>query len=97
MDKVELLKRLKKLGIKCRGNYIKKADLEKIIASEPTYSIVRFFKNNHPRQIIKKGLSLEEAKEHCSDPEASSATCEEESNIKLTEKMGDWFDGFYEE
>tara|TARA_R100000152_G_C6781189_1_gene215182 strand:- start:5531 stop:5677 length:147 start_codon:yes stop_codon:yes gene_type:complete len=46
-----------------------------------TYKIVRFrFDGDH--KTIKTGLSLEEAKEHCNDPD--------------TEGEG-WFDGFVEE
>ena len=46
-----------------------------------TYKIIRFrFDGNH--RTMKKGLTLEEAKKHCSDPAPS----------------GDgWFDGYTEE
>jgi len=47
------------------------------------YNIIRFYKDSsHPnhREVIDSGLTLEEAKEHCNDPE----TCEE----------GVYFDGF---
>jgi len=48
-----------------------------------TYKIVRFFfEDDKPSEIIKEGLTREEAKEHCNDPET----------------QGDgWFDGFEEE
>jgi len=46
-----------------------------------TYRIVRFFKDKES-EIIKEGLSLEEAKEHCQDPDT---------------KGEGWFDGFEEE
>ncbi len=43
------------------------------------YRIVRFFKDWRPKEIIEENLTLEEAKEHCNDPETS----------------GDgWFDGY---
>lgn len=50
-----------------------------------TYKIVRHF---HPSQersprVIKRGLTLEEAQEHCRDPR--------------TRVEGEWFDGYEEE
>ena len=43
-----------------------------------SYRIIRFHQNiDNPPVTIKKGLSLEEAKEHCNDPETSSRTCTE--------------------
>ena len=51
-----------------------------------TYEIVRFYQDeNHPnhQEIIKSGLTLEEAQSHCADPE----TCE----------RGVWFDGYRKE
>ena len=49
-----------------------------------TYSIIRIYHPslNKSSRIIKRGLTLEEAQEHCSDP--STAT-------------DDWFDGFEKE
>lgn len=47
-----------------------------------TYKIIRFYKNHNRKRIIKRGLSLEEAKAHCRDPK----TCGE-----------DWFDGYDKE
>ena len=43
-----------------------------------TYSIVRF-KQNGPRRVIKKGLTLEQAREHTRNPK--------------TQGIG-WFDGY---
>ena len=49
-----------------------------------TYKIIRFYRESHKAsKIIKKGLTLAEAKEHCNDPS--------------TEKEGVWFDGFESE
>lgn len=52
---------------------------------EPMYEIVRFHADsNHPdhRQVMQKGLTLEEAQAHCNDPDT----------------RGDgWFDGYSEE
>jgi hypothetical protein len=50
-----------------------------------TYKIIRFYapgidKENH---VVKTGLTLEEAQEHCNDPD--------------TRKEGEWFEGYDEE
>lgn len=45
------------------------------------YSIIRFRKNGQ-RSLIEKGLTLEQAKEHCRNPLSKGA---------------DWFDGFQKE
>jgi hypothetical protein len=57
-----------------------------------TYEIVRFFENGQEQEIIETGLSLDDAKEHCSDPATSSSTSTH-SNPYGTE----WFDGFRSE
>jgi hypothetical protein len=46
------------------------------------YNIVRFYAPhiNKPNRTILKGLSLEQAQQHCRDPK--------------TRKDGEWFDGF---
>ncbi|NCU41494.1 MAG: hypothetical protein EOM19_02080 [Candidatus Moranbacteria bacterium] len=50
---------------------------------EGTYSIVRFFKKaGKTRKVIKRGLSLKEAQEHCSDPNTSTS---------------EWFEGYEKE
>ena len=46
-----------------------------------TYKIIRFYRELHKsRRVIKRGLTLEQAKKHCQDPS--------------TRKEGEWFDGF---
>lgn len=45
----------------------------------PTYCIKRFYRTDKETEIIKEGLTILEAKEHCNDPET---------------KGDDWFDGF---
>ena len=62
-----------------------------------TYEVIRFFKDTGDRETIKTGLSREEAREHCQDPETSYLTCEEAEGVSRTEKHGPWFDGFEEE
>lgn len=44
------------------------------------YNIVRFFADDTPRRIIKRGLTLEEAQAHC--------------KRKDTREAGVWFDGY---
>ena len=64
-----------------------------------TYSIIRQYFNNFSKgergqHIIKTGLTLEQAQEHCNDPETSSSTCTSEDGIKLTENVGPWFESY---
>lgn len=63
--------------------------------SDETYSIVRMsFKDG--RRTIETGLTLDEARQHCNDPETSSRTCSPE--VELAETMaGPWFDGYEKE
>jgi hypothetical protein len=61
-----------------------------------TYKIVRFFQN-HPKEIIDTGLTLEQVQKHCSDPESSSKKCTSIDGKARTADCGDWFDGWYKE
>lgn len=68
--------------------------------------IVRFYENldrgYNGRTIMKRGLTLEQAKAHCNDPETSSYTAQpplgcggdEEKIAKWHEEKKHWFDGF---
>ena len=61
------------------------------------YRIVRFYRDAYPRRrIVDRRLTLEEAQEHCNDPETSSSTCTSYRARKRTEQMGAWFDGYEE-
>ncbi len=65
-----------------------------------TYKIVRrYFLHDEcdDRKTIETGLSLEEAQEHCSDPESSSRTCVQQEGLERTSKHGPWFDSYTEE
>ena len=63
-----------------------------------TYKIIRFFKTDEVgEKIISTGLTREEAKAHCSDPETSSETCKLAENKARTRTHGEWFDGFTKE
>lgn len=64
---------------------------EAVTEDEQTYKIRRFHQNdNHPdhRMIVKTGLTLEEAQEHCNDPATSGH--DENGNVV-------WFDGYDKE
>ena len=61
------------------------------------YRIVRFYESaNIRRRIIDTGLTLEQAKAHCSDPETSSSTCTKAAGKARTKRLGRWFDGYEE-
>jgi hypothetical protein len=60
------------------------------------YKIVRKFLNGRSR-TIERGLSLEQAQAHCSNPETSSRTATGKVAKARTRKHGDWFDCYYRE
>lgn len=61
------------------------------------YYIVRFYKDRVPnRRIIRRGLTLKQAQEHCADPETSSSTCKGKVGRARTRRVGEWFDGYDE-
>lgn len=47
-----------------------------------TYKILRFYQDDRPTRTIKRGLTLEQAQEHCKRPDT---------------KGKGWFDGYTEE
>ena len=55
------------------------------------------FRDSNKRMIIKTGLTLEEAQEHCRDPETSSSTATGMIEHTLTKNFGPWFDGYEKE
>lgn len=61
-----------------------------------TYKIVRMHFEGDT-VTMQTGLTLEEAQEHCRDPETSSRTCTSEEACAYTENHGQWFDGYEEE
>lgn len=63
-----------------------------------TYSITRrYFNKATPNEVLMEGLTLEEAQEHCSNPETSSETCTKPHNVARTEQCGPWFDSYNKE
>jgi hypothetical protein len=63
-----------------------------------TYKIVRCFADNDIKnKVVKTGLTLKEAQEHCQDPETSSRTCTSKQGKARTKQYGPWFDGYEQE
>lgn len=60
------------------------------------YKIVRFYRDNAllNGDVRATGLTLEEAKAHCNDPETSSSTATSAEAREHTERYGEWFDGW---
>ncbi len=57
------------------------------------YKIVRMYQRGGKR-VIERGLTLEQAQQHCRDPETSSRTCTKAANKRRTAQRGPWFDGY---
>lgn len=61
-----------------------------------TYRIVRLFFRGR-RRTIRRGLTLEAAQAHCSDPQTSSSTCTSAAGRRRTARCGAWFDSYTQE
>jgi hypothetical protein len=61
-----------------------------------TYKVVRYYFNGK-KYTVQTGMTLEEAQEHCLDPETSSKTATSAAARRRTRKEGPWFDGFTRE
>lgn len=57
------------------------------------YRIIEF-RIDGDNKTIETGLSLEEAQEHCQDPETSSSTCTAPHRKQKTKDIGKWFHGY---
>lgn len=57
-----------------------------------SYSIVRFYADHREQRTLQMGLTLDDAQEHCQDPDTSSRTTTDPDA-----ELGDWFDGYREE
>ena len=62
------------------------------------YKIVRMYFRNRGsgNRVIARGLTLEEAQAHCSNPETSSRTATSAAAKQRTKTLGPWFDGYEE-
>jgi hypothetical protein len=59
------------------------------------YKIVRCYQDRNKRpRTIETGLTLEQAQEHCRDPETSSRTATGAAARRITRRNGPWFDGY---
>ncbi len=59
-----------------------------------TYRIVRIVENSRRRVVLRTGLTLEQARTHCGDPETSSASCTSPERRRYTRRNGRWFEAF---
>ncbi len=60
------------------------------------YKIVRCYANYKiNKRTIHNNLTLEEAQNHCKNPEASSKTCTTKAGKARTRNLGHWFDVYY--
>lgn len=59
--------------------------------------IIRFYQGNYEREIVKTGLTLEEAQRHCQDWDSSSQTTTTDEGIQRTAEKGPWFEGYDDE
>lgn len=65
---------------------------------DSTYKIVRHYQDpSRENEVITRGLTLEQAQDHCNDPETSSSTATGAAAVERTETVGAWFDGYTEE
>ncbi len=63
--------------------------------SQELYDIVRYFKDEkYKTKIIRRGVTLKEAQDHCNDPETCSKTCTTSAGKQRTMVYGEWFDGY---
>ena len=54
---------------------------------------MRFYAKGRAR-TLHRGLTLEQAEKHCSDPETSSKTAVLPLAKARTARLGDWFEGY---
>ncbi len=59
------------------------------------YKIIRHYQRGHFRhRVIETRLTLEQAQEHCRNPETSSRTATSYRARERTRRCGPWFDGY---
>ncbi len=60
-----------------------------------TYTIVRHYAaSDLESDIVATGLTLNQAQDHCHDPETSSTTATSPEAVARTAAVGNWFDGY---
>jgi hypothetical protein len=59
-----------------------------------TYKIVRYYHDAKKERVLRTFVTQKHAKEHCSNPEASSKTCSKPANCQRTYKVGPWSDNY---
>lgn len=57
-----------------------------------SYKIIRFYHDQLSERVLRTFVTKQHAKEHCTNPEASSKTCQKPANINRTQKVGRWSD-----
>lgn len=66
-----------------------------------TYKIRRFYlrvqSSGYYAKTLQTGLTLEQAQEHCKNPESSSSTATGSKAKAVTRRCGPWFDGYTKE
>ena len=63
-----------------------------------TFKVIRQFERDPSmNKVIATGLTLEQAREHCKDPETSSRSCVRPENVNRTQRLGAWFESYTEE
>ena len=63
-----------------------------------TYKIVRFYRDQPflNGETVATGLTLDEARHRCADPETSSSTATGAKAALRTQMFGPWFEGYEE-
>ena len=57
-----------------------------------THNVVRMFSISGTQRTLKKGLTLNEVRNHIMNPESASFSCKDKAGIMRTKKLGAWFD-----
>lgn len=58
------------------------------------YKIIRYYYRGSRKRTVERGVTLEEAKAHCGNPETSSKTATSANAKAITRRQGPWFDGY---
>ena len=58
------------------------------------FRVDRLYKDSYDRDEILRGVTREQAMQHCQDPETSSLTCTSTEGKARTKAKGEWFDSW---